>query len=119
MNAYVILTTNGDDTFMTIVNQKTWDWFQKRINDPHLVTEDPPEAQIVGCMEANECTRLEALSYLKGNPDSRSHDNDIALMLVGDEFNGEHFTEGSLPALFAFLSQRGITLADQYIGMVY
>lgn len=119
MNAYIILCTNGDDTFVTLIDQGTWDWFQKRIASPGEDIGNPPEDQILGSMKSNGWGREEAIQQLNGYASSRSYANDIALMLSGSSFNGEFFTEGGLPGVFSFAQQHDLVVAGAYEGLIY
>lgn len=118
MKGYLILCTDGDCTTTKLVNQESWDWFMQHAGSPSG-DDKPPEAQIVRNALANQCSEEEAETFLMCDPISGSFANDIALQLCSDDFDGETFDDGTIAELFAFCNQHGITIADQYMGMIY
>lgn len=118
--AYLICCSNGDDTSIVLVNEATWTWFQTRsAEDENDEPSMPPEDQITETMTRNDVDREEAIEFLLCSPTSSTFDNDIALMLSDDAFNGEKLPDGTIVGLFQFITKHGLTLTDEYHGAIY
>lgn len=118
MKGYLILCTDGECTTTKLINQESWDWFMQHAGSPSGGAK-PPEAQVILNARANRCSEEEAVGFLMCSPESGSFANDIALQLCSDDFDGETFEDGSIAELFTFCNQHGVTIANEYMGMIY
>lgn len=107
---YLITLAGGGDIERKIVNHETY----------YYVCDggEPPEALVERYAKDNELTVNEAREGLRDTRD----DNDRALQITGDEFNGKQFSgfSESTRDLMNFLKENDLDLSeDEYEGYIY
>jgi len=129
IKVYLIKLEGMGDKEWTLVDQTAWDYLlaveqRKKPSVPAALVDTyldyhstlMPGEQYFGDLKADQEDARIALT-----PDARSSSpgNDVALALPAAKFNGEICRDASVRKVNAFCKKHGLTLVDEYEGVLY